>query len=168
METLQEVIEYARGKDKNHDYDCLLKAYEGVNVQIRKLKGPAGMATFDTIYIDPRIYDRYGAVMFNFVLLHELCHHKRYLKYGTDFHMKGLSLENFDEFLDFIINEEITADRYATYMYRILNGKTFSGKTQELHKPLNRKKYEIVAEYIFGQIQNDYDNYNKLAESVLE
>lgn len=167
MDTLQEVIEYAKTKDSEHDFDCLLEMYEGVNVVIRRMRGPAGAATFDTIYIDPRAVDVYGPMMFYFILLHELCHFKRMQKLGVEYHMEKLSLDDFDAFFEHVLQEEQIADRYAAFCYNQLNKMEYIGMTQELHLEDKQEEYKPIAGLIFGKIQNNFDNYNKLVESMM-
>jgi hypothetical protein len=80
-------------------------------------------------------------------------------KYGM---INQLATENFDEFLNHIINEEIIADRFASIMYYSYNKKQYPKyRTQRLDQQSQKDKYVSQVEDLFGKIK-DEESYDKM------
>jgi len=142
--------------------------FSSIDFKARKLRGPMGIATYFCIYLDMDKIDTYHDQMLFFVILHEIAHYKRIAKVGKEHIIKMLSLEDFEEFCTHVITEEIIADRYGCYVFYLLNKNIFPrGATQQLDIDYRRIQYKNTAKYLFGQIQNNEENYKKVLESFL-
>jgi hypothetical protein len=107
-----------------------------------------GLATLDCIYIDMcDILTRVDAGVINlhkvfFILLHEIAHKKRIDKSGVDYHLNMLTTPNFKRFYEFIISEEVFADRWASLVFYFINKKKIhTSQTQQLFIPTNKQSY---------------------------
>ena len=107
-----------------------------------------GLTTLDCIYID--IYDILTRVSVGeinlhkvfFILLHEIAHKKRIDKFGVEYHMNMLTTSDFKSFYEFIISEELFADRWASLVFYLINQKKFHiSQTQQLHITPNKELY---------------------------
>jgi hypothetical protein len=107
-----------------------------------------GLTTLDCVYID--IYDiltRLSVGEINlqkvfFILLHEIAHKKRIDKHGVDYHLNMLTTSDFKRFYEFIIAEEIFADRWASLVFYLINQTKFhTSQTQGLHIISNKELY---------------------------
>ncbi len=104
----------------------------------------------------------------SFVIFHEVAHYKRIYKFGKDKLIEKLSIENFDNFFNFILCEELIADRYAMYVYYKLKKESFPLElTQNLHLEYNINRYRYVAVDFFDKVKNNEENYKKLMESFI-
>lgn len=115
-----------------------------------------GFAMFDKIVVDgDKFYDLPDMVQV-FFLLHELCHSLRFDKLGTDHYLTLLANENFDEFADSVINEELIADRYASFIFYKLTGLTYNPySTQRLTEDHYRNQYiKHVVPLLFKKFKN--------------
>jgi hypothetical protein len=115
-----------------------------------------GFAMFDKIVVDAdKFYDLPDVVQV-FFLLHELCHSLRFDKLGFDHYLTLLANENFDEFANTVINEELIADRYASIMFYRLTGLTYSPYlTQRLTEPYYKDRYiRHVVPLLFKKFKN--------------
>jgi len=128
------------------------------------LRGPLAMATFDGVFIDVDriVKDK----MLYFIILHETAHYKRMSKIGKTNVLSNLSLENFEEFSNHVIYEELLADRYGSIMFYQLNNEIYpENMTQQLNNDNKRLKYVNKTRGFFGVIQNSeeiYYNFTKL------
>ena len=159
---------------KKQNVDGLISFMENNDVEyhMADLIGPLAMATLEGVFIDlKRIMSRVfmnDTKLIYFVILHETAHMKRMKKLGKEETIKKLSLENFDEFFEYIIDEELIADRYGSYLFRKLNNEKFpSHLTQELNLTFNREKYKQSARRVFGRVQNDEKKYKELFEQFI-
>ena len=103
-----------------NDFEVLIKFISSLDIKFTdcNLKGPYGMSTIYGIYLDmDKIISRFHPMMIKYIILHEIGHYKRITKLGKEQVIKNLSLENYDEFCDSVIFEEIIADRYACLVY---------------------------------------------------
>jgi len=128
------------------------------------LKGPLAMTTFDGIFID---VDRIvNDKMLYFIILHETAHYKRMCKIGKTNVLSNLSLENFEDFSNHVIYEELLADRYGSIMFYKLNNEIYpENMTQQLNNNVRRLIYINKTRGFFGVIQNSeelYHNFTKL------
>lgn len=148
----------------------LLKLMEdsGANFVDRNTIGIYGFATYHTVYLDLKRIKQFPPTFLFFVILHETAHFKRITKMGgKDGIIQLLSITDFDEFVDAVINEEVIADRYACYVFNVLNGRLLSREvTQNLHHEQARANYKNNnARFLFGVVKNDEETYHRLCES---
>lgn len=160
---------------KKQNVDALISFMEDSDVEyhMAELRGPLAMATFEGVFIDlKRIMDRAwidDTRLIYFVILHETAHIKRIKKLGKTEILRNLSLEDFDDFFEHVIGEELIADRYGCYVFRKLNQEEYpSYMTQELHLDFNKERYKQTARGFYGQIQNDETKYNKLVNRFIK
>jgi len=126
----------------------------GIDFKANPLRGPLGIATYYCVYLDMAKIDYYHDKMLFFIILHEMGHYKRIANVGKDHIIKMLSLEDFEEFCQHVITEEIVADRYSAYCYYLLNKEVFpKGATQQLENKDRQRQYKSTAKHLFGQIQ---------------
>jgi hypothetical protein len=116
---------------------------DNINIVDASLKNILGFTTRDKIFIDLSfLINHFNEETITFIILHEIAHLKRIRKYSYEYILNNLINNNFEEFSDFIINEEIFCDRWATMMFYVLYGKLYSGKTQNLESKKNQKRYK--------------------------
>ncbi len=126
------------------------------------LNGPTGMATYRKAYFDLELLELNDDQLVFFVILHEYCHVLKIDKIGKAEMINQLSSEDFDEFLNHIIDEEILADRFASIMYYYYNKKQYPKyRTQILEKQSEKDKYVYKVEDLFGKIK-DEESYDKI------
>jgi hypothetical protein len=153
---------------KGFNTEPLIRLMDESDVSYHKtsLRGPLGMATFDAIHIDvDRIYnDR----MLYFIILHETSHYKRIQKFGVKKIIENLSDENFENFFQFLLNEELVSDRYGSLLFYKFNGQEYpKSLTQELTNEMNKNKFRHSARYFFGTVQNSEERYKKFMDSFI-
>jgi hypothetical protein len=157
-----------------YNVDGLICFMENVDVEyyMADLRGPLAMATFEGVFLDiKKIKEKAwmgDTKLLYFVILHETAHIKRMTKLGKKEILRNLSLDVFDEFFEHVINEELIADRYGSYIYQKLNKEVFPKyMTQELHLDTNKERYKQNARGFFGRIQNDEKKYKELFEQFI-
>ena len=93
-----------------------------------------------------------------FLILHELCHFIRIKKYGKDYHIKNIITDNFDEFCEFLLYEEMVCDKFSTIYFYKFNKLKYSGKfirdfssylLKEYYTNGLNKTYKKASEYNF-------------------
>jgi hypothetical protein len=162
-----------KNNNMNLNFDGLLEFMEstGISYHNRKINGPMGIATYYCIYIDfNMIINRWGYNLLYFIILHETAHFKRIERMGgKDAVIKMLSIEDFEAFCEHVIGEEIFADRYACFVYQILNNETFPREaTQKLHiKEVQERYKNTSAIRLFGVVKNSEEIYKQLVNSFL-
>ncbi len=162
----------------NLNIDGLISFMENseIDYYMADLNGPMGMATINGVYIDvnnilTKISFPIGAntMLLYFIILHETAHMKRIIKLGKDKVIENLSLPDFNDFFEHIINEELIADNYGCLNYYLLNKKKYpSHYTQNLDNSDNKERYKQTARGFYGQIQNDETKYNKLVNRFIK
>ena len=159
--TIVKELEKRHGK---YDFNALISFMEstGFTYQNKGLIGPMGFTTIYSIMFDMNVLSRLNDKLLYFVVLHETAHMKRIKKVGNKNVIKGLSIEPFDVFHSFLINEEIVADRYACSMFRKLNSKSYPWyETQQLNLPFMQDRYAGVSRQFYGKIKNKKKNYDE-------
>ena len=159
-------------KHGKFNFNALLAFMEntGINYQNRRMCGPLGLATYHTVYVDLDCINQYPDNLLYFIILHETAHYKRIERMGgKDEVIKMLSIDDFEEFSKHVIDEEIFADRYACFIYQILNKKKFPREaTQNLHLKERQESYKTNSVIrLFGVVQNSEEIYNKLIDRFL-
>ena len=133
-----------------------------------------GLTTLDCIYID--IYDILTRVSVGeinlhkvfFILLHEIAHKKRIDKHGVDYHLNMLTTSDFKSFHEFIIAEELFADRWASLVFYLINQTKFHiSQTQGLHITLNKELYINSLKETHNLFKATNFNYNKMIKQFL-
>lgn len=141
----------------------------GIVFKDRSLKGPVGIATTYCIYLDiDKLTNHFPDRILYFVILHEMGHLKRITKLGKDKIISLLSLEDFDEFCEHVIGEELIADRYGCYLFWLLNKQIYPRYlTQELYLPENKLEYRRPSKLLFGVVKNSEENYKELIKTLI-
>lgn len=153
------------------NFDGLIEFIEqtGFVFKDRDLINAMGIATIDCIYLDIGKLKHYMDDFIFFVILHEICHFKRISKVGKIETIKLLSLEDFKEFNEHILGEEILADRYACRLFYRFNKKIYPYEmTQQLDQPKKKEEYKEIAKRYFGFIQNNEQRYDELIKSFIK
>jgi hypothetical protein len=159
---------------KTYNVDGLISFMENsdINYYMADLNGPLGMATFDGVYIDVNNIIRNTPCKSDFlyfVILHETSHMKRMKKIGKEEILKNLSLTEFNEFFEHVVNEELISDKYALINYYKLNKFSFPiFYTQQLNLTENKEIYKMTARGFFGKIQNDETKYNDFVKKFIK
>ena len=168
MDKTIEIKLLEEGVKSEFDFKTLISFMKESEIEFhdKKLRGVYGLATYYAIYLDmDKLISRFTPMMISYVILHEIGHYKRIAKMGKDTMLKSISMEDFIEFSDHVIVEEIYADRYSTYVFFKLNKEIFpKGATQELDIDYNRKKYRELCRPLFGLVKNDENNYREMVE----
>jgi len=162
---------HLRSKPSQLDFEALISFMEstGIEYRDRRLRGPLGLTTYYCIYLDMEKLMTVHEKLMYFVILHETAHYKRIVKMGgKDGVIKVLSNEDFEEFFNHVIGEEIFSDRYACHVYHKLNKFNFPREaTQQLHLEERQRQYKGNARQLFGVVQNNEENYKRLLESFV-
>ena len=167
----QKIIDSLTQRHGKYDFNKLIEFMQatGFIYKTRKINGPIAIATIDCVYIDVDKVDYFGHKMAYFIILHETCHMKRINKFGFDWMLHNLSLEDFEEFTKYIFIEEILADRYACRMFYEFNKVVYPwSQTQQLDQKHEQENYAPMAKLYFGVIQNDINKYNELISEFIE
>jgi len=141
-----------------------------VSFQDKKLHNSLGLATLYGLYYDSIKFSKHNIddKLIMFILLHEIAHYKRMVKLGKEFYLKELSIDDYDEFCESILYEEVFADRWARLMFYKLNNELYPIEmTQQLELNYNRIIYKKSCNFIFGEIKNNEENYKKLVENFI-
>ena len=133
-----------------------------------------GLTTLDCIYID--IYDilsrlSVGEINLSkvfFILLHEIAHKKRIDKSGVAYHLNMLTTSDFKSFYEFIILEELFADRWASFIfYVITRNKLDKSQTQELYIKSNKDLYVKSLKETHQLFKGTNFNYSEMIKQFL-
>lgn len=140
----------------------------GYEYTSKELRGPLAIATSSGVLINTSLLDRIDDKFVFFVLLHETAHMKRIKKMGKAEMIRNLSLEDFTEFMEHILYEEVLADRYACKLFFTFNKVIYPWcETQQLNLPDRQKKYEEIAMGYYGHIKNDEKKYDEVINSFI-
>lgn len=154
------------------EFLSILEIIEDIQIPVNsvKLRGQYGLATIYGLYFDfEKLYGKITNDTFiYYAILHEIAHYKRINKLGSDYLIKSLSTTSLTEYLDFLLNEEIIADRWARLVFYKLNGKELPIEyTQELDLEDNKKRFFLGSYKNFGIINNDISNYDRLINDYI-
>ena len=168
----ESIIDFLEKKHGDLDFKCLVSIMKesGIPFYNKRLREAIGLTSFTCIYVDlDKLTHKYNYdMLIYFVFLHEMCHFKRISKYGVKHFVTMLSDEDFNSFAEHLLYEEVLADRYASLMFKILNGTQYPKYlTQNLDDKNNRADYKSKSRELFGHVKNDENNYNKVIESFL-
>jgi hypothetical protein len=159
------------------DFKALKNVFDGYGIQIKNsiLRGNnLALTTIDkNIHFDISklnvLIDYFyinGDDLF-FLIAHELSHYIRIKKYGVHYHLSKLVVNDFEFFSNYLINEEVICDRFASLFFYVSKRFKYEGpfnrdfKTvseYELYKKKIFFTYEKFLEYNldYDKIINDY------------
>jgi hypothetical protein len=133
-----------------------------------RLFNVVGMATVHRIHLDIDKLNNFDNQFVFFIILHEYAHGIRMKKMGKAKIISMLSLEDFDELFEHVVNEELIADRYGRAIFHKFNGEEFPWyRTQMLDMETRRDAYEHVVRMLHGVVDNDEEKYKMLMESFI-
>lgn len=135
-----------------------------------KLRGQYGLATIYGLYFDfEMLHEKPNNFEFiYYAFLHEIAHYKRINKIGSDYFIESLSTNSLNDYLNFLLNEELIADRWARLIFYKLNGKKLPvWITQQLEIEDNKKRFLLGSYKNFGIINNDKSNYDRLLNDYI-
>lgn len=153
------------------NFNSLISFIENENIKFIEtdLYQSVALATLDGIYIDLNKLNTFGTKMVFYIILHEICHVKMMDKVGENEIIKLLSNTNVDEFCDYVISEEILADRYARIMFFYFNKvKLNRGYTQCLEDECNSEKYKEFIKNNVGLIKNNRESYYEAVNTIIK
>jgi hypothetical protein len=167
-ESITETLSNMDGKYKFNDLLTFMEV-SGINFINRRLAGPLAIATLDGVIVDVKNIKNYPEKVVYFIFIHEIAHMKRINKFGKDWLLSQLSIEEEELFLSEICKEEVLADRYACRMFYKLNNLIFPWtSTQQLNLPEKQKAYApLVIHGYYKKINNDEETYRKLIQSFI-
>lgn len=142
---------------ESHKVDGLKEFVEssGAEIEFRSIVDAIGMSLDGVIYLNKRRFSELTDNKVYFILLHEIAHHKRMIKfkYNLDEMFANMSEQ---QYINFIINEEIFADRYARQMYYKFNKELFPIKeTQRLHLSEVRTYYANRIRFYYAFLKDN-------------
>jgi hypothetical protein len=162
MGTIKDIINYYNEVPNNLNWAGLEKIMSEYNIQVKNFPfRAAGMAFNNKIYIDSRITSNVTSKQFYFIILHEIAHNKRNRKYNIDEELVKLSKGDFEVFFEYVINEEIIADRYAKQLYYYLNNEV-SNYDQRLHQPIYKSRYRDNARQTYNMLPNTLEEFETM------
>lgn len=151
------------------DLVCFMEN-SGVKYYLADLAGPLALASYYGVYIDINaIKNRtLNEMLFYFIIFHETAHMKRIKKMGKKQLLANLSTNDFNQFFEHVLEEELIADRYGCYIYYNMTKKEYPKyMTQQLDNEQNVERYKSVARNLFGQIENDEKKYKELINKFI-
>jgi hypothetical protein len=123
--------------------DFIVKS-ECKDIQIKKLRSPLGLSLHDGIIINEILLDT-TLGLFLFILFHELTHQLQYKKYGVDKMYLYLNDVSDTEVSDYILNQEIVADRLSSIKIRQLQNRGLISKDFnpfQIHKKCDKTLFQ--------------------------
>lgn len=159
--------------DGDLDFKLLIAYLEstGINYIAKQVKyntSLLGMATFDGVYINLLGFKYYPDQIIYFLFLHETAHAKRLAKDGMAKTIEIMSHDDFNIFFQYIIAEEIIADRFGRIMFKRLTKLNYPIElTQKLELSWNQEAYKEIAKRMFGIAKGSEEGYKQLIESFL-
>jgi hypothetical protein len=141
----------------------------GINFINKPLAGMLAVATLDGVLVDLRNVANVPERLIYFIFIHEIAHMKRINKYGKEWLLAQLSIEDKELFLSEICKEEVLADRYACRIFYKLNKIIFPWtSTQQLNLPEKQKNYApLVIHGYYKKVNNDEETYRNLIQSFI-
>lgn len=135
---------------------------ENIPVKTHNKGDFTGLATLWGLYFNLNKLWRYPNVIKYYIILHEIGHVKRMRKHGEDKVLSDFSQNDFDKFAESVINEEIIADRYASFVYYRLTGNVLpKNYTQKLDLPEYQERYKGLLKSCHTNVDNDIESYKK-------
>ena len=127
----------------------------GVEIKLVDLHQAIGITTPDTIYFDKTNVKSISSKKLLFVILHEFAHYKRIKKANIDVD-EFIKDSSEKEYIKFVINEEIIADRYASIQFNNITKELFpSWDMQNLHLESKQKIYSDRLKAFYAYLQDN-------------
>jgi len=173
MSFKEQLLKEVEGSELN--FECLTKFIEDENIPVFNAalaQGINGLATKEAIYIDVlRTIRNLGIDKLFFVIAHEIGHYKRNINLTQEEVLDNIVKNDYRAYVNYVMNEEIFADRYGRMVFRLLNGKNFpADRTQQLEKESYRhvysKRLEGTYTYIKDRIKTQDDYQHELKNFV--
>ena len=159
MKTIKNLIDYYDNSELN--FNCLELLILDIDIQIKDfICNASAISVDDKIFINSNINNKLNDEKFYFVILHELAHYKRNIKYNINEMLIKSSKGEFETFFDFLVNQEIFADRYARFCFYILNH-VKTNLSQNLDNENVKLDYKSHAEIIYNNLPDTNKEYNK-------
>ena len=132
-----------------------------------ELLGAYGLATINKAYFNIPELDKVDNQLIYFVILHEYCHVLRIERVGKDGMIKALSVSDFKDYYEHILEEEILADRFGSFFYFHLNKKLYPKyRTQQLYREEIRNEFIDKMESLHGLI-TDEKSYDEVMSTYI-
>lgn len=148
----------------------VLNVLGNLKIENAKLNNALGLATLYGIYIDVdrMLHSNLPNKILIFIILHEIAHYKRMVKFGKEYYLNKLSRSDFEYFFEGVIEEEVFADRWASLMYYHLTGNLYPRDlTQQFDSDYIKSEYIAYCRSIFNKVQNDEEKYKELIKTIL-
>lgn len=165
-----EIRTYLKNRPPQLNFKDLIKFIEDCEIPIENklLINSVGVATLDCIWLDVSKLSNISDSVVFFIILHEIGHYKRIKKLGRNEIIRKLSINDFRDFNNDIISEEMIADRYGSLLFLKFNGFPFPRiLTQNLEDEYNRRMYSLKTAKYFGIIKHSEENYYKLINNYI-
>lgn len=167
MRTLNDIFEYFKLESPNLNWVGLEKISNSYNIEVKNfLVRAAGLSFNGNIYISNTIIYNVTPKEFFFILLHEIAHNKRNIKYNSDEKLVNLGKGDFEVFFQYVINEEVIADRYAKQLYFYLNRET-TDIGQNLDQLYYQNRYRSHAKTTYDMVPKTINEYNEFLTKVM-
>lgn len=158
--------------DGIYKFNDLLTFMENSGIKFinKRLVGPMAVATLDGVLVDINNMKYCPDSLIYFIFIHEIAHMKRINKFGKEWFLAQLSIEDEELFLSEICKEEVIADRYACRIFYKLNKIIFPWtSTQQLNLPEKQKAYApLVIHGYYKKVNNNEEMYNNLIQSFIK
>lgn len=173
MSFKEQLLKEVEGSELN--FECLSQFIKDENIPIHNavlVQGISGLATKEGIYIDIlRAIHEFDVDKLFFIILHEIGHYKRNQHLTKQETIDKIVNNDYKSYVDYVIEEEIFADRYGRLVFRLINGKDFPDyKTQQLDKEEFRDMYSKRLEGTYTYLKNtikSVDDYQKVMEKFI-
>lgn len=166
----QTILKYLEDKPQQLDFKGLIEFMVESRIPFRKglLLSSIAITTLDIIFLDLNKIDNLTNTRIFFIILHEIAHYKRMVKLGREEVIRRLSLDDFHQYSDFLINEEMIADRYARLLFYHFNKVSLPiVYTQQLDIASIKMQYKFNLLRDFGFIQNKEERYYHLLNKYI-
>jgi hypothetical protein len=164
---LKEILEH-RDLNSDIDFQRLIYLFEQSDIEFIT----AELDSYGGVAINKKVIYDYNTMIYGdsnlilFLLLHEYCHALRVNKFGYSVMINFFIQDSFDIFKKHIIEEEIIADRFASYYYYCITGiKVPDNMVQQLEISDNANKYGENIKPFFYSI-NSIDDYDKVLNDI--
>lgn len=162
-----ELIKKLKEEDSTLNWDGLVELCNAVEMRVVNFKvNVAGMSLQNSIYIDVDALKRLKPYEVYYMILHELGHNKRNKNADAERKLIEYRKYDFEIFFEFLINEEITADRYAKTMFYILNRAT-TNYGQYLHLESKKNEYRNKAMMMYKTLPDNVKDYHNYLLSII-
>lgn len=172
MSFREQLLREVEGSELN--FEGLLQLIDCENIPMFNAvltQGINGMATKKGVYVNIlEILHRQDDEKLFFVISHEIGHYKRMSHYTNQELLDKIIKNDYIDYVNYVMDEEIFADRYGRLVFRLLNSEDFpKDRTQQLEKESHRHVYSkrLEGTYLYikdnlktvEDYQNVFDNF---------